>query len=272
MAEQRPAFSSIDVRDRLTGSLKHGRSFAVHGLSPGRIVDSREQRRARVALAGGAVLEASQNRLKQAVRMTNKRRVTEEPESDEYLLKEAWQVVTRHIQYAEVMPKGAPQEDLVAMIFAFHTMEGYLNYVGRKIAPELWANERVAFRQAGLSGRLNAVYERCGIGKPNKGRRPYSTLSDLEKLWDRMAHRAKRGPRGAIPFQDPRPSQSLANSTLARIVSHKKAVKARDDVKRIIDEINGAAISRFPQARLGADALEGIQRSAGHQGHSSPSA
>jgi hypothetical protein len=190
--------------------------------------------------------------------MANKHRVAQEPESDEYLLKEAWQVVKRHIQYAEAIPQHASNEDLVAMIFAFHTMEGYLNYVGQKIAPELWKNERATFKP-GLSGKLNAVYERCGIGRPNPGRRPYSTLSELKNLWDRMAHRQRRRPRGPIESLTHKPSPSFASSRLASVVSHRMAVKARDDVKRIVDEINSAAIGRFPQARLGTDVLEDAQ-------------
>ena len=190
--------------------------------------------------------------------MTNKHRVAWESDDDEFLLKEAWQVVKLHIQYAEVMPQHALREDLVAMIFAFHTMEGYLNYVGQKIAPELWKNGGMTFK-TGLSGKLNAVYERCGIGRPNQGRRPYSTLSELQRLWNRMARHPTRRPRGAIEILDHNRSPSLANSGLASVVSHRMAVKVRDDVKRMVDEINSAVISRFPQARLATDILEEIQ-------------
>jgi hypothetical protein len=198
--------------------------------------------------------------------MANKHGVAQEPESDEYLIKEAWQVVKRHIQYAEAMPQHASDEDLVAMIFAFHTMEGYLNYVGQKIAPELWKNERVTFKP-GLSGKLNAVYERCGIGRPNPGKRPYSTLIELKKLWDRLAYRQTRRPRGSIESLDHKSSAAFANSRLASVVSHRMAVKARDDVKQIVDEINSAAIGRFPQARLGTDMLEGTQSYCGRRGY-----
>ena len=182
--------------------------------------------------------------------MTNKHRVVKEQENDDFLLREAWHVVTRHIQYAEVMPKCALQEDLVAMIFAFHVIENYLNYVGQKVAPTLWENERATFRRAGLTGRLNAVYERCGIATPNKGRRPHSTLAELEKLYDRLSNGKRRRPHGNVEFQDHKSCPSFAHSDFACIVSHNKAVKARDDVKRIIDEINGAASQRFPQMRL----------------------
>jgi hypothetical protein len=190
--------------------------------------------------------------------MVNEHRVAQESESDAYLIMEAWQVVKRHIQHAEAVPQQALNEDLVAMIFAFHTMEGYLNYVGQRIAPELWINERATFKP-GLSGKLNAVYERCGVGRPNLGKRTYSTLIELKKLWDRVAHRQTRRGRGPIESLVHEPSPSFANSRLASVVSHRMAVKARDDVKRIVDEINSAAITRFPQARLGIDVLEWTQ-------------
>jgi len=41
-------------------------------------------------------------------------------------------------------------------------------------------------------------------------------------------------------------------------VSHEKALRARDDVNCIADEIHKAARAKFPHADLGTDALGGI--------------
>jgi hypothetical protein len=91
--------------------------------------------------------------------MTMKRRFTEESESEEYLHKTAWSVVLRQIEHAEATPHGVLYDYLVAMVFAFHSLEGYLNFVGDKIAPELWADERETFKNTGLFGKLAAI--RC---------------------------------------------------------------------------------------------------------------
>jgi len=122
------------------------------------------------------------------IRMQKKQKFLEEADSEEYLHKAAWQVVMRQIEHAETDQTGALYDDLVAMVFAFHCMEGYLNFVGAKIAPELWKHEKERFGRTGIAGKLNAICERCGVAVPDKGRRPYSTVSELKKLRDKMAH------------------------------------------------------------------------------------
>ena len=108
--------------------------------------------------------------------MQKKQKFLEEADSEEYLHKAAWQVVMRQIEHAETDQTGALYDDLVAMVFAFHCMEGYLNFVGAKIAPELWKHEKERFGRTGIAGKLNAICERCGVAVPDKGRRPYSTV------------------------------------------------------------------------------------------------
>ena len=196
---------------------------------------------------------------RRARHMTKKQMFVEESESEEYLHKDTWQVVKRQIGHAEANPEGALYDDLVAMIFAFHSMEGYLNYIGEKIAPELWMDERATFGKTGLSGKLNVICERCGIGTPNKGKRPHATASELNKLRDRMAHPKTHRVRGTVKFTNNKPPPLFPKSYLAGLVSHLKALRARDDVKRITDEIHSAAIRQFPDAGLGPDALDGIQ-------------
>jgi hypothetical protein len=184
---------------------------------------------------------------------SRKPRLVEKSTGEEYLHKIAWVVVKRQIAHAEANPKGRPHDYLVAMVFAFHCMEGYLNFIGEKIAPELWADEKTAFRDTGLTGKLTAICERCGIHVPKKG-----TLSELKTLRDRMAHPKIYKTSKTVEFAEDNPPPLFAKSYLSSLVSHQKALKARDDVKRIADEIHGAAVSRFPHAALGHDALEGI--------------
>lgn len=189
--------------------------------------------------------------------MTNKPRLVEESCSEEYLHKTAWSVVTRQIEHADANPTGALYDDLVAMVFAFHCMEGYLNFVGEKIAPDLWADERTRFRSTGITGKLRAICERCGIDVPEKGRRPYSTVSELKKLRDCMAHPKTHKVSSRVEFVEDKPPPLFATSYVATLVSHRKALRARDDVKSIADEIHRAAVARFPRVGLGREAFGG---------------
>lgn len=190
--------------------------------------------------------------------MVERRRLVEESEGEEYLHKAVWRVVQRQIEYAEANRQGALYDDLVAMVFAFHALEGYLNYVGEKIAPDLWRDEKTQFSENGVIGKLAAICERCGLGSPDYGKRPYGTLSQLKKLRNGMAHPRTRKTGGKVEYDERKPPPLFPQSYLAAIVSHRRALRARDDVKHIADQIHAAALTKFPEAGLGPDALDGI--------------
>jgi hypothetical protein len=68
-------------------------------------------------------------------------------------------------------------DDLVAMVFASHTLEGYFNFIGDKISPGVWQNERDI--QGGLEGKLALILRECGLPYFDKDRRPYATIAAL---------------------------------------------------------------------------------------------
>jgi hypothetical protein len=190
--------------------------------------------------------------------MLKRRKLVEETEGEEYLHKYVWRVVQRQIDYAEANPKGALYDDLTAMVFAFHTIEGYLNYLGEKIAPDLWRDEKILFRDNGVTGKLAALCERCGLVVPDYGKRPYSTVSELKKLRNAVAHPKTRKTGGKVEYDEHKPPPLFPESYLSKMVSHQRAIRARDDVKDITDQLHAAAREKFPGAQLGPDALDGI--------------
>jgi hypothetical protein len=190
--------------------------------------------------------------------MVEGRRLVEQSEGYEYLHKTVWRVVQRQIEYAETNPQGALYDDLVAMVFAFHAMEGYLNYVGGKIASDLWRDEKTQFSENGVISKLAAICERCGLGSPDYGKRPYGTLSELKKLRNAMAHPRTRKTARMVEYDERKPPPLFPQSYLGAIVSHPRALRARDDVKQIADQLHAAALTKFPEAGLGPDALDGI--------------
>ena len=187
-----------------------------------------------------------------------KRRFEEKAIGEEYLHKDAWAVVRRQLEHAEANHRGALYDDLVAMIFAFHSIEGFLNFVGDKIAPEIWRDEKEHFKGTGIDGKLKKICKLCGLGEPQKGRRPYSTLSTLKYLRDEMAHPKPRKTKRVKQFTEGKTPPLFPTPYLSTLVSHEKALQARDDVKRIADDIHNASRAKFPDADLGTDALEGI--------------
>lgn len=144
------------------------------------------------------------------------------------------------------------------MMFAFHCFEGFLNFVGEKIAPDLWKDEKENFKGDGIDEKLTVICARCDLKKPDKGRRPYSTLSTLKVLRDAIAHPKIRRTESVKQFTEGKTPSLFRNSYLSELVNHTKALRARDDVKSMADEIHQAARTKFPYADLGTNALEGI--------------
>ncbi len=193
-----------------------------------------------------------------AAGMFNKRRIAEETETEDFLHKSAWKVVNRQIAYAEANRQRALYDDLVAMVFAYHSLEGYLNFVGQKIAPNLWKQEKEQFSDTGIAGKLSAICKRCEISIPEKGKRPYSTVAELKKLRDSITHPKTYRTSRRSEYAEGKARPLFGRNYLVTLVDHKKAIRARDDVKCIADRIHSAALIRFPTGGLGSDALEGI--------------
>jgi hypothetical protein len=193
-----------------------------------------------------------------------KRKFVEDSEGEEYLHKETWRVVKRQFDRPEDSRKGAMYDDLVAMVFASHSLEGYLNFIGDKILPEVWKNEKEAFSGAGIEGKLATISTECGLEPFDKGRRPFSTVKALRRLRDSIGHPKTYKPKSSKVYSEGKEPPMFPKTYLGSLVSHEKARRARDDVRAIVDRIHDAAVAKFPKLNLGDDGLEGIMSMHSH--------
>src|SRR4051794_31296704 len=60
--------------------------------------------------------------------------------------RECWEIVLEQQTSADGRERGWYRPSLVAMVFAFHAVEAYLNFVGELLAPDIWKNEREFFK------------------------------------------------------------------------------------------------------------------------------
>jgi len=184
-----------------------------------------------------------------------KRKIIAESEGEEYLHKETWRVVKRQFERPDDPKKGSMYDDLVATVFASHTLEGYLNFIGDKISPGVWQNERDI--QGGLEGKLALILRECGLPYFDKDRRPYATIAALIKLRNSIAHPKTYKPKSQTIYSEGKEPPLFPKTYLETLVSREKALRARDDVRCIVDRIHTAAVAKFPALHLG-DALEGV--------------
>jgi hypothetical protein len=178
-------------------------------------------------------------------------------DGETYLHKMLWRVVARQIEHASTNPDGSFYDDLVAMVFASHTLEAYLNFVGERLDPAFWKDERRHFRATGFDGKVRKVLELCQIEEPNRTDRPYHTVWKLKELRDRIAHaKPERFSATTVHSADVEPD--LYGTPLDGLVTHQQACEAAEDVKKFIAMIHSAAKRRVSDVGFGTDALSGI--------------
>lgn len=169
-----------------------------------------------------------------------------------------WEVVIRQLENAKRNPAGASYDLLAAMFFAFATLEGYLNYVGGHLAPRLWENERNEKSIRSFSGKAKKVFELCSLGEPNRTLRPYSTIWDLQKLRDKIAHPMPIRFDQTIYHTDEEPTPNADYDLLGGLVSLEKTILAVEDVEEMIATIHAAARLKIDDVWFGENGLLGV--------------
>ncbi len=87
-----------------------------------------------------------------------------------------------------------------ALMLTHAALEAYLNYVGTRLAPEVWAEEKTTFTATpyrGVLGKLNWLCERLEIAQ-DWGVQPWQSLKALDTWRNKLAH-GKDGAGGAVP-------------------------------------------------------------------------
>lgn len=181
----------------------------------------------------------------------------EKAEGEEYVHKTVWRVAQRQLANAEANPTGGMMDYLVALVFVSHAMEGYANYLGDKVAPEIWKDERTRF-PGGLTDKFEALHEICALPAIERGNRPWQTIRGLKELRDSIAHPRIRVACKKTEFVADKEPPLFAKSWLDSVVSKTMAVRAIEDAHAIADRLHNAAMTRFPRAGLLPGALDGI--------------
>jgi hypothetical protein len=168
-------------------------------------------------------------------------------EGENFTHKSLWSVVERQIENAEARQAGSLFDLLPAMVFALLSFEAYLNFLGERLAPEIWKDERNFFRNVpyrGFEGKVRKVFELCRIPEMGRTERPYSTVWKLKDLRDLIVHGKSEKISMTLEHQDDA-SRSFHNVELYRLVSLENAYQARDDIYAVSLRLHGAAREAF---------------------------
>jgi hypothetical protein len=138
-------------------------------------------------------------------------------EGEHFLHNDMWGVATDH-------RRGEHQYDhLVAMVFAFHALEGYLSYVGEKVITD--HKELARFRNFGPPRKLSYLRNECCLPALDAG--PGTTIGTLKEFRDLVAH------------PQPRPITSADNAApyWSEFVTPAKAEASLQEVKEIAEAL-----------------------------------
>ena len=184
-----------------------------------------------------------------------------EYEGIEYTHRVLWQIVEDQARLAAQRERDWFAPSLVAMVFAFHTVEAYINFVGENLAPDLWADEQNYFRKQpyrGWNGKLRKVLELVNIEwAPDQ--RPLKTLLALKELRDAIAHgKAERFSDAIQPAPPDDGMPWLPTSRIRSMVTPKGTLDDMlTDVKALLDRIHKEAAPRINDPFHAACAVEG---------------
>ncbi len=171
-----------------------------------------------------------------------------------------WQIVEEQAKLASAPKEGWSRPTLVAMVFAFHAVEAYLNFVGERLAPEIWQDERNYFSQEpyrGFKGKLRKVMELVELDL-SEDERPLKTIYALKTLRDMIAHGKPEKLAGEIVHPEGSEAPRAVSALTWMFTPKEKMTTAVSDVKDLINQIHTLAVPNVKNDPwFGDDALCG---------------
>jgi hypothetical protein len=163
-------------------------------------------------------------------------------DGEEIIHRMLWRIVTSQAKEAVERPEGWFYPSVVTQVFAYHTVEAHLNWVGEHIAPEIWIDERNYFRREpwrGAEGKLRKILDLVALPwTPNE--RPLKSILELKEIRDLIAHgKAEKLQGEVIHALDTEPRYPVSRlrgfvtdkSVLARLISDVGAQRAPNGSK-----------------------------------------
>jgi hypothetical protein len=171
-----------------------------------------------------------------------------------------WQIVEEQAKLANERERDWSKPALVAMVFGFHTVEAYLNFVGERLAPEIWRAERNYFRRVpyrGWDGKLRKVMELVRMPWPELIERPLKTILELRELRDLIAHPKPEKLTSEIVHPAGTEAPLLVATLRSKFTPKDKMVTAVHDVEQFLNHIHRLAAPKVNDIWFGSEALQG---------------
>lgn len=143
---------------------------------------------------------------------------------------------------------------LPCLAMTYFAFEAFVNYLGETLRPDLWADEKAAFRGASdtIEAKIDAiVHELPGYEKRWKGKQPYQDIKKLKRFRDLVTHGRVVRSEHTIPNAD----ESAVNRFMSdfRWSHHWDAFVEPTAVARSMSSVKAFCQSLVTEARKHSD-------------------
>ena len=126
---------------------------------------------------------------------------------------------------------------MAGMVMAYFTYEAYLNFVGSRIEPTKWREERKFFSKdpyRGTQGKLKLLCEKCGI-EVDPDKRPYVTIRELGRLRNYLAHGKPDIYAFEVDVEAGKEPDMFGHLKIYDLVTREKADRTLEDTEEFIE-------------------------------------
>lgn len=186
-----------------------------------------------------------------------------------YTHRAIWNGSQFFLKEAREKEEGSYYNLIAAGLFGFLAFEAFLNYLGERIAPEVWAIERKHFGGRGMypgpMGKLRFLAELCEMPLDTSAA-PYTTVNELKERRHQLSHGKTEKMEAVIQFTDPTKIPRL-EAKLYAFGDDRFVTGALEAVESIADQLFDVAKKKFGETKVGygTQALRGmIEQQGGH--------
>jgi hypothetical protein len=159
-----------------------------------------------------------------------------------------WMAACENLAAAKEKAEDAFLFNMAAMVMGYFAFEGYLNWLGALIVPEVWKDERHFFNKkpfCGTIGKYHYLMKTADQPIPEPAQRPYLNLTHLSDLRNTIAHcRPEIGERNIGISQETGQPDDYEPYLLTN-VTPENAQQALEDVQQLLRVLHEGARKHY---------------------------
>ena len=159
-----------------------------------------------------------------------------------------WTTAQKNIALSRDSENDALYFALSAMLMMYFAFEGYLNWLGYLIAPEVWEKEKEFFNRPPYQGTLGKylfLSKVLVLQVPDKSGGPFQTVKELQQLRDKAVHPRTESGKRSVKFAEDKFPQNY-RPWLSTKVSANKRDRAEKNIEALVNELHQAAKDHYP--------------------------